>query len=169
MWALLLACANPVEPAVAAATPEPPASMDGADCRTSCSLGDHVEDDGLDAGQIGALFELWNEQTVGEATIELETLLFYSDDVQAHVRQVGAPELDASHLAFLQRELSRDRVTMEMRLLDDAGQVRGTLTANDVPLREKQHIRFTGTGSLGHLETGGKVKRVGLGHLWSRW
>jgi hypothetical protein len=55
-----------------------------------------------------------------------------------------------------------------MRLVDGQGVERGTLSAL-VPLVEKQHLVFAGTGSLGHLETGGKVKRVGLDHLWSRW
>ncbi|MCP4804601.1 MAG: hypothetical protein GY913_07210 [Proteobacteria bacterium] len=170
MLALLLACATPtVETAEASAESAPSGSVDPADCKTTCSLGDHVEDDHLDHGQIGALFEMWNEQPVGEPTIELETLLFYAPDVLEHLAERGSPELDTVHQAFLTRELARDRATMEMRLLAEDGTVRGTLVARDIPLKEKQHITFEGTGSLGHLETGGKVKRVGLDHLWSRW
>lgn len=168
MLALLLACASPIEPAEASVQEHAPDVASDEDCRTSCSLGDHTDDDGLDAGQIIALFEMWNEQAIGEPTMELETLLFYAPDVEAHLQLHGDDELDVQHAAFLKRELARDRVTMEMRLLDERGTERGFARA-DVPLREKQHIVFEGTGSLGHLETGGKVKRVGLDHLWSRW
>jgi len=164
---VLLACATgevaTVEAAQATAEAPP-----GVDCRTSCSLGDAQDDLHLSEGEIEVLLEDWNTQTLGDATIELETLLFYFQDTQTYLDTHDAP-LDAAHLAFLRHELGRDQVTIEMRLLDDAGDVRGTLAASDIPLKQKQHIRFEGTGSLGHLETGGKVKRVGLGHLWSRW
>ena len=41
--------------------------------------------------------------------------------------------------------------------------------SSSFPLKEKRHLSFDGPGSLGWLETGGKIKRVGLAHLWSRW
>lgn len=66
-------------------------------------------------------------------------------------------------------ELSRDVVRVEMRLVDDAGNVRGELSHRMVPLSQKQHLTFAETGTLGAFLTAGRVKRVGLGHLWSRW
>ena len=56
-----------------------------------------------------------------------------------------------------------------MGIVDEHGVVRGTLDSSSFPLKEKRHLSFDGPGSLGWLETGGKIKRVGLAHLWSRW
>ena len=169
MLALLLACVTPEVPeARAAQAPDSVETPAGVDCKTTCSLGDRQGELHLSDGEIEVLLEDWNTQPLGEPTIELETLLFYFKDTRSWLDRNEAP-LDGAHLAFLRHELSRDQVTIEMRLLDDAGEVRGTLASSDIPLKEKQHIAFEGTGSLGHLETSGKVKRVGLGHLWSRW
>ena len=43
------------------------------------------------------------------------------------------------------------------------------MESGDFTLREKQHLPFEETKTLGWLQTAGKVKRVGLSHLWSRW
>ncbi len=138
-------------------------------CASSCTGPDPANHDTLEAELIPGILEEWNTQAVGEPTIELETLLFYLHDTQAYIAEHGTPGLDDAHAAFLKAELARDTVSMQMRLLDEAGNTRGFLDAPSFPLWEKQHLTFTGTGSLGHLETGGKAKRVGLAHLWTRW
>ena len=81
----------------------------------------------------------------------------------------GYGALDGTHRAVLDRELARDTVVVEMRLIDDTGKTRGWLDPEAVPLTEKQHLAFSGTGTLGALITGGRVQRVGLSHLWARW
>jgi hypothetical protein len=96
-------------------------------------------------------------------------LLYHGAETRAWLLALGVGPLDQPHHAYLLSELNRDSVKIEMKLVDDNGHERGRLTASNVGLAEKQHLSFQGTGSLGQLETGGKVKRVGLGHLWSRW
>ncbi|HJN76049.1 MAG TPA: hypothetical protein QGF58_19110 [Myxococcota bacterium] len=162
---VLLACGTGEVPEVDAAQPD---EVTQVDCKTTCSLGDQQEHIHLSDEEIEVLLQDWALQPIGEPTIELETLLFYFHDTEDWLADNVAP-VDYAHLAFIERELARDHVTVEMRLLDEDGEVRGTLPPTDIPLKEKQHIVFDGTGSLGHLETGGKVKRVGLDHLWSRW
>lgn len=170
MLALLMACATPEIATAEASAVHTSDAVDarGADCKTTCSLGDAQESEHLSHEELDRLLETWSTQALDDPTIELETLLFHFQDTRSHLAQNDVP-LDDAHLAYLHQELSRDAVTIEMRLLDERGEVRGTLASTDVPLKEKQHIQFQGTGSLGHLETAGKVKRVGLGHLWSRW
>jgi len=141
----------------------------GINCASSCTGPDPTNQDVLEAELIPGIFEEWNSQEIGDPTIELETLLFYNHDTQAFIAEKGTPGLDEKHAAYLKAELARDSVSMEMRLVDDAGQVTGFLSVPSFPLWEKQHLTFTGTGTLGHLETGGKAKRVGLAHLWTRW
>jgi hypothetical protein len=171
MTLLLLACNTPaaldsVEAAPVGVTAQ---ATTAADCKTSCSLGDQAEDMHLTAGELQVLLEDWNTQVPGDPTIELETLLFYFQDTQHYLDEHGDVGLDLQHAEFLRRELARDTVIMEMRLVDAEGTIRGRIPPTEIPLKTKQHITFEGTGSLKHLETGGKVKRVGLAHLWSRW
>ena len=137
----------------------------GVSCASSCALPDPPGANYVDPEDIEAWLEIWSQEPVGEATESLEALLFHGPATRAAL-DAGA-SLDSERLMYLARELSR-AARIEMRLVDGQGVERGTLSAL-VPLVEKQHLVFAGTGSPGHLETGGKVKRVGLGHLWSRW
>lgn len=139
------------------------------DCAGSCALpGNHGEADTLSESAFLGWLTQWAEEPVGEPTLALETLLFHGPRSEELLEKHGH-RLDSAHRTFLEQELSRHTVRMSMRLVDENGEVRGILETGNFPLKEKQHLVFEGTGSLGWLETGGKVKRVGLGHLWSRW
>ena len=133
-------------------------------CNTSCE----TEDSPLSEEQWLLAFDSWREQPLGEATIELETLLFYAKESQNWLVVYGK-DLRVEQRDYLERELARDKIEIEMRLVDEYGVVRGRLESSSFALKEKQHLPFATTGSLGYLETSGKVKRVGLTHLWSRW
>jgi hypothetical protein len=173
MLALLLACAGPQldsdSTPVDVTLADTPDDHGSVACGTSCAGPDPSDFDHLEAELIPFLFEDWNQQPIGEPTEELETLLFYFQDTSAYLASQGATGLDAEHERFLREQLARDTVSVQMRVVEDDGTVRASLPAQDIPLKAKQHLVFDGTGSLGHLETGGKVKRVGLAHLWSRW
>ena len=133
-------------------------------CATSCAIEEkHIsQEDWLKT------LDVWAAQEVGISTKELDTLLFYAKDSLAWLSVFGS-ELDDMHYTFLESELRRNLVDIEMRLVDELGTVRGVLDSSPFRLKEKQHLVFSKTKSLGWLETGGKVKRVGLAHLWSRW
>lgn len=137
-------------------------------CASSCAL-DAAPAPAMTRADFEGLLATWATEPVGEPTLALETLLFHGPETLAWRDHLGDGPLDRAHTDFLDAELARDRVHVEMQVLDEHGDTRGTLVASNIPLAEKQHLTFSGTGSLGHLETGGKVKRVGLGHLWSRW
>ena len=139
----------------------------GGGCSETCSLSDGPK------GQAEADFrktvEAWKVEPMASASLPLETLLFYGGTTRDYLNGLEGLSLSTERRAFLLTELERDQVAIEMRVVDDQGRIRGTMQASDVPFGEKQHLRFKGTGTLGHLETGGRVKRVGLAHLWSRW
>jgi len=162
-FVLFLSCKE-----VRIASEEPPAFLpktaSSGGCNSACSITErHIsEEDWL------AAFDKWTSQPIGEATIELETLLFYVRETRSWLAVHGS-SLTEEQRAFLEHELSRDQIDIQMRIIDEYGQMRGTLQSVPIFLKEKQHIPFQGTGSLGMLETSGKVKRVGLKHLWSRW
>ena len=140
----------------------------GGGCSTVCSVADGPSGDLSEAEFLNFLLA-WQEEPVGVASLALETLLFYGADSQAYLRQLPDGLLDPAHRNFLSAELSRNEVRVEMRLVDDQGEERGILEAQAVPLGKKQHLRFQGGTDLGVYITSGRVKRVGLSHLWSRW
>ncbi len=169
LWLAMLGCLG-LQPEVAEASPEAPDPLmpSSGGCASSCAL-DAAPTTPMTRDQVESLLATWSAEPIGEPTLALETLLFHGPEIRAWLQTLGGGPLDDEHLQFLQDELARDTVRVEMRVVDTLGRERGTLVASSVGLAEKQHLAFEATGSLGHLETGGKVKRVGLGHLWSRW
>jgi hypothetical protein len=132
----------------------------------SCSLD---PGDALGLAEFDELIARWQTERIGDPTLSLETLLFHGERTRALLATLPLDALDDAHRDFLDRELARDSVTVEMRLIDATGRVRGEAGGYDLPLVRGNRLAFEGTGDLGFLVTGGKVKRVGLDHLWSRW
>ncbi|MEC7983992.1 MAG: hypothetical protein VX278_02440 [Myxococcota bacterium] len=160
---MLLACQEPPRTSVVP-NRSLMASPSTGGCNSACETNESYisEEDWL------VSFDSWGKQPIGEATIELETLLFYAKESKNWL-PVYEEELDREHRAYLRRELARDTIDIEMRVIDEYGRVRGHLQSPSFAFKEKQHLPFSDTGTLGYLETSGKVKRVGLSHLWSRW
>ena len=144
-----------------------PVFAGGGGCAETCSLRDAPEQQS--ESEFRSTLSDWLSQEEQAASLPLETLLYYSGSTLHFLASLEELSLSADRRRFLKNELARTKVTMEMRLVADSGDVRGTVLAADVPLGEKQHLRFQATGSLGHLESGGRVRRVGLNHIWSRW
>ena len=144
-----------------------PVFAGGGGCAETCALSEAP--DLQSETEFRATLSDWMSQEEQAASLPLETLLFYSGSTLHFLASLDDLTLSADRRRFLKNELARTKVTMEMRLVSDSGDVRGTVLAADVPLGEKQHLRFQATGSLGHLESGGRVRRVGLNHIWSRW
>jgi len=166
---LALSCATSPQPPPSVIINGPPGmATTGASCsKTSCSFGDDSHDS-ISEEEFVVLLDQWASEPLGASTLALDTLLFDSARSAALLEAHG-DRLTAERRQWLADELARSEVVVEMRLVDEHGDVRGGLASSDFPLREKQHLPFADTGSLGWLETGGKVKRVGLAHLWSRW
>jgi hypothetical protein len=165
LW-FLLACGTPSieNDSVQGLEPILVGERSSGGCATSCALKEKsiTQEDWLIS------LDTWAQQEIGISTPELDTLLFYAKDSLSWLPVFGT-ELDDMHYSFLEHELRRDLVDIEMRLVDEFGNIRGVLDSEAFPLKEKQHLAFVQTKSLGWLETGGKIKRVGLAHLWSRW
>jgi len=164
LFAILFSCTTPSYDTHQEEAPIFSGERSTGGCATSCALEEHsiTQEEWLQS------LDAWAKQEVGISTKELDTLLFYAKETQNWLAVYG-DTLDDEHYFFLFSEIQRNLVDIEMRLIDENGVVRGLLESNPFHLKKKQHISFSSTGSLGWLETGGKVKRVGLAHLWSRW
>ncbi len=105
---------------------------------------------------------------IGEPLLATETLLFHFDEARDYLVRKGAAPLDADHEAWLRRELARDQVEIGLRLVAEDGTVLGWRD-DVIPLKEKQHLLLRDMGPLGRADINGKVKRVGVKHLWARF
>jgi hypothetical protein len=140
----------------------------GAGCASSCSV-DARPHAPLSERRLRELLATWSEEGEDRESLALDTLLFHGSETASFLETHPELDLAPERRSWLRAQLARDAVRVEFRLIDDSGRTRGTVSASGVPLVQKQHLRFEGTGSLGHFEASGKVKRVGLDHLWSRW
>jgi len=137
-------------------------------CGGGCSAPTADEQRHLADDELAALLDEVAEAPLAAPTLALETLLFHRSDTLAYLARNGSGTLESGKAAWLWNELERDEVTVEMRLIDEDGALRGHLEER-VLLVDKQHLRLADTGALGRLAINGKVKRVGVDHLWARF
>lgn len=134
-------------------------------CSTGCS-GASPADEPLGDAQITELLADMAQHPVGAPEIAAETLLFHGVEVLDFLDRTKPAATE--HLDWLRHELSRDRVEVGMRLVSDDGEVLGWRD-DVVDLATKYHLLLQGTGALGRADVNGKVKRVGVKHLWARY
>lgn len=138
-------------------------------CGETCSLDGNKGVLALSEADFVALRDTWAQEPLGPATGALETMLFHHQASAQWLEILGPGPLSPAQARFLETELARNEYSMEMRLVDDAGQIRGHVGLDASPFDHKAHLYFDDTGSLGALLTSGRAKRVGLAHIWSRW
>ena len=149
------------------------ASPDGtvqevAPCATGCSGPTADEQGDLGESEIRHLMQQVAQHPVGAPKLALETLLFHGDEVRTHLELHGAAPLPEAHARWLEQELARDQVQIGLRLVAEDGTVLGH-REDVIPLADKQHLLLAGTEDYGRLDVNGKVKRVGVRHLWARF
>jgi len=155
-----------------ASVPADDAPVDAVDedCKTSCSKpapGEGPRPPSAD--EFAALVNDWLGEPMDAASLPLETLLYHGVHSRHLLDELPDDALPADRRAFLLSELGRGHAAIEVRLIDEAGTVRGHLEASGLEFGVPTHLHMHDTGSLGDVELSGRVRRVGLHHLWSRW
>lgn len=137
------------------------------DCTTDCA-GPAPEEGppAPSAEEYAKLFHDWTERPMREASLPLETLLYHGPSTR---HALHAADLSPERRQYLESELARNRGAIEVRLVDESGAVRAHLDADGLTLGTGTHLHLHDSGSLGDIELSGRVRRVGLHHLWSRW
>ena len=139
-----------------------------ADCNRGCNAPTADETHLLGEDEFREALTEIAAAPVGAESLGIDTLLFHFSDVPELLARYGDAPLTPAHREWLQRELSRQTVSIGFRLLAEDGALLG-FVESEVPLKTKQHLVLQGTGALKRIEVNGKTKRVGLHHLWSRW
>ena len=114
--------------------------------------------------------ELLNEFTIepmDSTNNALEELLYYGRQAQQMLDQYGTGRLSNQQIEFLRQELAITHAKVQIRLVDQDGNVRSWLPETRVPF-DRRHVFEMQTNNLQDLVTSGTVKRVGLKHLWTR-
>lgn len=107
---------------------------------------------------------------VNEPSESLDALLFYGVQSAFRLKTLGIAPLDSERAEFVQRELTRHGVFIELRVVDEFGDQRVTMPPTFWPFDIKQHY-FPKPHELDRMQVpdiNGTCKRVGLNHIWVR-
>ena len=121
----------------------------------------------LDDDELDTLLTRYGQAAPDQESDALDELLFYSGQTRVHLDEPGRPALSEAHMRFLNHELARTTARIELRVIDERGDVRAWLPEQRVSLGEKQHLHLEDK-SLPGLLASGTVLRTSLYHLWTR-
>ena len=97
----------------------------------------------------------------------LDQLVYYGPQTLRMLDSVGTGNLTSAQTELLRRELRRTHALIEIRVVDEHGDIRTWLPSTRVPL-DRRHVFEMEVKNLQPLITSGTVKRVGLDYLWVR-
>lgn len=138
------------------------------DCETGCGSGSAVKMDVSDEALRGFLHR-YAKEPMKSGSKGLESLLFYGEKTEDFLRREAPTELDAKRLAFLRRELARKHVWLQIRIVDRKGKLRVVVKPKLVHITHHFHLHADKIDRIQAPSFGGKVKRVGLHHIWVRF
>jgi hypothetical protein len=136
-------------------------------CASGCAANNHPTPPLL-KDEFHRLMGLYSQEPMSDKSEGLEYLLYYGRQSQLFLDHLGRGPLDAERETFLRRELGREHVYVELRIVDEAGVVRLWNKPARVPLDVRYGFDFQTKDLQPIEESTGTVKRVGLYHLWQR-
>lgn len=135
-------------------------------CASGCAASRHPTET-LGKAEFARLMRRLEQAPLDRNNNALETLLYYGRQTSDLLLKHGAFGVSATTLSRLNQELQRTHALVEIRVVDEHGEVRSRLQPTRVPL-DRRHVFEMETKNLQPLVTSGTVKRVGLDHLWTR-
>lgn len=135
-------------------------------CASGCAASRHPTEK-LTEVEYRRLIQAFANEPISEDSQAYEALLYYGRQSRDMMNRLGHEPLDPLRVAALRKELQRSHVYVQLRVLDEAGEVRSWLPSTRVPL-DRRHVFEMEVNRVQPLITSGTVKRVGLYHLWTR-
>ena len=136
-------------------------------CASGCSLSRHPTPE-LTQEKFNDLLETYSQEAMSEESQALEELLFYGVQTKSFLGSSEDLPIDAARLAFLERELKKERVVAEFRIIDEEDSVRVSLPPTTVNLDRRYVFEPLHTENFQPPEASGTIKRVGLNHVRQR-
>mgnify|MGYP007073184874 CR=1 FL=1 len=135
-------------------------------CASGCAASSHPTKE-LTRDYYHELLEQYSTQPMDESSFALESLLYFGRQTQALLKEEGDWPLDPLRSDFLREQLRTTHAKIEIRLIDEHGEIRTWLPPTRVPF-DRRHEFHMEVNNVQPLITSGTVKRVGLYHLWTR-
>ena len=135
-------------------------------CASGCAASRHPTKQ-LTRDHFHELLQQYASEPMDETSFALESLLYYGRQTLALLKEEGDYPLDPLRSGFLRDELKKTHAKVEIRVVDEHGEIRTWLPPTRVPL-DRRHEFDMQVNNVQPLETSGTVKRVGLYHLWNR-
>jgi len=135
-------------------------------CASGCAASRHPTTP-LVTNEFHELLREFGRQPMSEDSPAFEKLLYYGKQTQQRLQRYGCGSLDPLREQVLKRELKKTHASVQIRLVDEHGEIRSWLPATPVPL-DRRHVFDMEAKGVQPLVTSGTVKRVGLYHLWTR-
>ena len=135
-------------------------------CASGCAASNHPTKE-LTREYYHELLEQYAQEPMDESSFALESLLYFGRQTEVLLQEEGAWPLDPLRSDFLHEQLQRTHASIEIRVVDEHGEVRTWLSPTRVPF-DRRHEFDMQVNNVQPLITSGTVKRVGLYHLWTR-
>jgi hypothetical protein len=135
-------------------------------CASGCAASRHPTRE-LTHDHFHELLEQYATEPMDETSFALESLLYFGRQTGEMLKEDGDFPLDPLRSQFLREELRKTHAKIEVRVVDEYGEIRTWLPSTRVPL-DRRHEFDMHVSNVQPLETSGTVKRVGLYHLWNR-
>lgn len=135
-------------------------------CASGCAASRHPTETLTDEEYL-RLIDEFADQPINETSKAYEALLYYGRQTREMMNRHGVGSLDGVRVSALQNELKRTHAFVQLRVIDEAGEVRSWLPSTRVPF-DRRHVFDMEVNAVQPLITSGTVKRVGLYHLWTR-
>ena len=135
-------------------------------CASGCAASRHPTKE-LTRDYFHELLKRYAIEPMDETSFALESLLYFGRQTAMLLEEEGDYPLDPIRSDFLRSELRKTHAKIEIRVVDEYGEVRTWLSPTRVPL-DRRHEFDMQVNNVQPLETSGTVKRVGLYHLWNR-
>ncbi len=135
-------------------------------CASGCAASRHPTKQ-LTREHFHELLAQYATEPMDETSFALESLLYFGRQTQELLKEDGDAPLDPLRSGLLQDELKKTHAKIEIRVVDEFGEIRTWLPPTRVPL-DRRHEFDMQVSNVQPLITSGTVKRVGLYHLWNR-
>lgn len=165
--AMLMGCGASEPRTITVVQPDGTTVEGTADCASGCLMPTASETPDLSHPEFHELLATY--AAAEPESDAIDALIFDGEQTRRLLAQLGSGPLPQVHLDTLYRELDRNLATVEFRVIDEFDQLRASLPKMEVPLGPGTHVPLLGGDELGHLIISGRVRRVGLHHLWTRW
>ena len=135
-------------------------------CASGCALSNHPTEK-LNHETFRKLMVECGQSPLDENNKAFEALLYYGRQTREFLEQDGFSPLMTSQARTLNRELLRTHALISIRVIDERGEVRSSISQTRVPF-DRRHVFDMETNNVQPLVTSGTVKRVGVHHMWTR-